>query len=233
MRLYLAVGVLLSGSWGVHPVSAQAADPNVLREVEAVRTAVASNTAALGQYTWTEHTEVRVKDDVKSSDDAACRYDLAGKVTRTPLDPAKKGKRATANSNNPRTRKKAEIEDYIERAISLTQDYVPLKPDQVQALLRRGTASVGQSADGRSQIRFENYFQTGDSLVFTYDPVSKAMIRASIKANMGSPKDPVTLEAVFDTLPDGVNHLASTTLNAEKKKVQVTTRNDTYQKVAN
>ena len=42
-----------------------------------------------------------------------------------------------------------------------------------------------------------------------------------------------TVGAVFETLADGVNHLASTTLNATRRKVQVRMRNDTYQKAAN
>ena len=43
----------------------------------------------------------------------------------------------------------------------------------------------------------------------------------------------MTLQAVFERLPDGVNHVSSATLNAEKKKVQVKTSNLTYEKTAN
>ena len=42
-----------------------------------------------------------------------------------------------------------------------------------------------------------------------------------------------TVGAVFETLADGVDDLASSTLNATTRKVQVRMRNDTYQKPAN
>ena len=237
MRLHLAVGVMVSVLWW-GPVSAQNVDPNVVREVGLVYTGVAGNNEALRQYTWTEHTEVLVKGEVKSSTALTCRYDGSGKLVKTPPadtneQDGKAKKDPSAMSNKPRVRKKADMQDYIERAISLIHVYVPLKPDQLQLLLQRGSASLGKAEGGKSEIRLVGYFQGGDSLVFTYDPVSKALLHASIKSTMGSPKDPVTLDAVFETLPDGVNHLASTILNAPNRKVQVKTRNDSYQKAAN
>lgn len=41
------------------------------------------------------------------------------------------------------------------------------------------------------------------------------------------------MEALFETLPDGVSHFSAATLNAPAKKVQVKTRNVMYQKLAN
>ena len=70
-------------------------------------------------------------------------------------------------------------------------------------------------------------------MVFTYDSVSKVLLRVNVVSSLGSPKDPVTLEAVFETLPDGVNHISSATLNASSRKVQVRARNVMYQKIAN
>ncbi len=67
----------------------------------------------------------------------------------------------------------------------------------------------------------------------SYDPESKRLIRVIIASNLGNPKDPVTLEAVYEALPDGVNHLASATLIAKKKNVQVKMQNVSYQKAAN
>ena len=78
----------------------------------------------------------------------------------------------------------------------------------------------------------KDYFQTGDSVVFTYDPKSKVLLQVNVFSDLANPKDPVTMEAVFETLPDGVNHLASTTLNAPAKKVQIKTRNMLYEKLA-
>jgi hypothetical protein len=232
MRMALVAGLLLCELSPLHRIRAQGVNPNLTREVTAVRVELARSNVALQQYIWTEHTEVLVKGKVKSSSAVTCRYSRSGELTKTPIDQGKEKQNPNAVSNRPMVRKKADMQDYIERAVSLIQKYVPPKPDQLQYLLENGHAFLGQSATGKSEIRFEQYFQDGDSLVFTYDPVSKALLRVSIASTLGSPKDPVAMEAVFETLPDGVNHLASTTLNAKARKVQVKTRNVMYQKVA-
>jgi len=232
MRLRYAAGALLCGLSSVHCLAAQGADPNLGREVAAVRDEVARSRAALRQYTWTEHTEVLVKGDVKSSSAVICRYDGSGQLTKTPVAEGKENT-STAVSNRPTVRKKAAMQDYIDRAVSRIHTYVPPKPDQMEYLLKNGHASLGQSASGKSEVRFTHYFEEGDSVIATYDSVSKVLLRITIASTLGSPKDPITMDAVFETLPDGVNHLSSATLKASAKKVQVNTRNVMYQKVAN
>ena len=229
MKMRLAAGLLLCGlSAGWIHAQGEAA---LVREVVNVKMEVDRNNAELRQYTWTEHTEVLVKGDVKQNRAALCRYDAAGKLVKTPVDtgdPKKKDKGAV--SNRVVVRKKADIQDYIERAITMIQNYVPPSPEQLQFLLTSGGASMGKSEGGKSEIRFTNYFQRGDSMVFTYDTESKLLLKAAITSTMGTPKDPVTLEALWEKLPDGVNHVASTDLKAPAKKVEVKTRNVLYQK---
>jgi hypothetical protein len=230
MRMRLVAGLLLCGlQW----TRAQGVDPNLMREAAAVRAQVARSRDALRDYTWTEHTEVSVKGEVKSSTAATCRYNRNGEITKTPIGGAEEQKKPNASAKRVVTRKKADMQDYIERAVSTIHDYVPPKPEQIDHLLQTGSASLGQSPDGKTVVRLTNYYQEGDSLVITYDPASKVVLRANIASTLGSPKDPVTLEAIFETLPDGVNHLSSTTLSAPSKKIQVKTRNVMYQKLAN
>jgi hypothetical protein len=233
MRTRLGAGFLLIGLAPLGKIQAQGIDPNLMREVAAVRAEMARSNAGLRQYTWTEHTEVLVKGDVKSSSAAICRYDNSGELTKTPIDTNAEKKSPSAVSKRPVVRKKADMEDYIERAVTRIQNYVPPKPEQIHYLLQNGYASLGQSAAGKSELRFSNYFERGDSLVFTYDSVSKTLLLARIASTLGSPKDPVTMEVTFETLPDGVNHVTSATLVAKKKNIQVRRRNVMYQKVAN
>jgi hypothetical protein len=227
----LVAGLLLCGLFSLERTLAQGVDPNLMREAAAVRAEVARSRDALRDYTWTEHTEVSVKGEVKSSTAATCRYNRNGDISKTPIGAAEEQKKANATAKRVVTRKKAEMQDYIERAVSTIQDYVPPKPEQIDHLLQTGSASLGQSADGKSEVRLSNYYQEGDSMVFTYDSASKVLLLAHIASTLGSPKDPVTLDAVFEKLPDGVNHLSSTTLSAPSKKIQVKTRNVMYQKV--
>ena len=233
MRIRLIAALLICGLAPLGRIRAQGVDPNVLREVTAVRTEVARSNLALRQYTWTEYTEVRVKGDLKSTDAMVCRYDPSGELSKTPVDPDQQKQKSKAVSRKPRSRKKSDMQDYIERAISRIHVYVPPKPQQIDALLRDGYATLGQSDNGKPELRFKNYFEQGDSLAFTYDPGTKVVLRAKISSTLGSPEDPVSLEAVFEPLPDGINHLASTTLTAKKRKVEVKTRNVMYQRLPN
>jgi hypothetical protein len=231
MRMRLVAGLLLSLS--LQTIAARAVDTNLMREVEAVRAEMARSNAALREYTWTEHTEVIVGGNLKSATATICRYDLSGELTKTPLG-TDNGKRAPSGvSKRPMVRKKADMQDYVERAVTRIHEYVPPKPEQIDFLLRNGDAAFAQSEAGKSELRFKNYFERGDALVFTYDPVTKRLLRASVISTLGSPKDPISLEVAFETLPDGVNHVTSATLNAKRRNVQVKTRNVSYQKVAN
>jgi hypothetical protein len=208
-------------------------DPNLMREAAAVRAEIARSAAALREYTWTEQIEVLVKGDVKSTNSYTCKYDGAGKLVRTPLGSSsdKEGKPARATSKRPKVRGKADMQDYIERAVSRIHNYVPPDPQQIDFLLEKGYASPGQTANGKSEIRLTHYFAQDDALVFRYDSTSKVLQSATITSSLGGPKDPVLLEAAFETLPDGTNHLSSATLTAKARKVLVKTSNRDYRKI--
>ena len=233
MRIRLAGLLLLFGLCSPYGIRAQGVDPNLLREVSAVRSELARNNADLRRYTWTALTEVSVKGDVKSSSSYKCQYKPTGELIRTLTDTGKEMEVANAVSKQRRERSKAEMQDYIERAIKRIYQYVPPDPEQINLLLMNGSASLGRTTGGASEVRFKEYFDTGDTVVFTYDSASKALLRASIASTLGSPKDPVTLEAVFEKLPEGVNHVSSATLNAPAKKVQVKVKNVSYEKLVN
>jgi hypothetical protein len=210
----------------------QGADANLMREAEAVRAEIARSAAGLRQYAWTEQTEVRVSGSLKSSNSLTCRYGASGELVKTPLETREQQDAGTATSKRPTVRGKADLRDYIDRAISRIHNYAPPKPELIDYVLNNGQVSLGQPADGKSEIRLTHYYENGDSFVFTYDSRSKLLLRATVVSSLGSAKDPVTLEAVFETLPDGVNHVSSAVLNAKKKSVQVRMLNLDYRKPA-
>lgn len=226
---FLFCGVLLLG-----PGSAQTSDPNLMREAGAIRAQVSRSRSGLRDYAWVERTEVMVKGKLQASDEFLCRYDGSGELTKAPTNSeTKTQENAIATSNRPRVRKKAEMQDYIGRAVTMINRYLPPDPDQITYLLEHGKATLSPAADGKAEIRFKDYFQDGDSMVFTYDVASKALLRATVASTLGGPKDPVAMNAVFETLPDGVTHLATATLDAKAKKVQIVTKNSNYQKPVN
>jgi hypothetical protein len=214
----------------MHALLAQGVDPRAAGEVSAIRAEIARSNLALRRYTWTEHTEVLVNGKSQSASDAACRYDATGQVVKAPISPKDDQDPANGLSKRPTVRKKADMQDYIQRAITLIGYYVPPSPEQLDLMLARGDASLEPSGAGKSQIRFKEYHQRGDSMTFTYDAASKALLLVTVLSTLGGPKDLVRMDAVFETLPDGVNHLASTTVSAKSRKMEIRTQNSSYRK---
>src|SRR3954466_8315373 len=165
MRLQSLAAILFCGFRTLCPVAAQGVDPTVVREVMAVRDDVARSKQALRQYTWTEHTEVRAKGDLKASNDFLCQYDDSGKLTRTAIGKGKEDEVASAISKRYRVRKKADMQDYIERAVGKINTYVPLDPERMRYLLQDGRASLRPPEAGKSTIRLKDYSQQGDYLI--------------------------------------------------------------------
>ena len=54
----------------------------------------------------------------------------------------------------------------------------------------------------------------------------------NVKTYMGETKDSLTLQVQMASLPDGTNYSQQTVLNATAKKLEVTTTNSNYQKLA-
>ena len=223
---------LLAALLLILPISAQTVDSKLSGEVAAVRAELARSQAELLNYIWKEQTDVRVGGKLKSSTAMRCGYGSNGKIIREPIGPeqAKPGSKQT--SNRPLVRSKGEMQDYIERSISRIREYAPPNPAVIDHLVNSGQASFGHSSGATSEVRMTNYFVRGDSVVFTYDSASKRLLRVAVSSNIG-PKDPITLEAVFDLLSGNVNHLASATLKAPSKRVQVDVKNLDYNKLVN
>ncbi len=83
------------------------------------------------------------------------------------------------------------------------------------------------------QLQFKNYAKPGDAVTFSFDTATKKLQTISVSTYLDDPKDDVvTLAVTFQSLPDGTNYVASTTLNAAAKQVVVKTTNTNYQKLA-
>ena len=153
-----------------------------------------------------------------------CGYDSNMKIVRTPLAP---------DPEKPKKREKGEMHDYIGRAISRIRDYAPPDPALIDHAVANGRASFGPMSGAMSEVMMTEYYQDGDSMVFTYETISKRLVRVAVSSNLSGRKDPVTLDAVFELLPDDVIHLAAATLKGPSKKVQVNVRNIDYKKLVN
>jgi hypothetical protein len=216
------------------PTFAQQAGANaeLQQKVAALKQSLAQNQQALRQYTWTETTETIFKGETKSTKQSQCQYGPDGKVQKTALGasaPPSEKKRGL--KGRVVEEKKDEMKDYMERVASLIKRYVPPDGSQMQESFQSGKAALQPSGGGVVTLVFRDYAKTGDTVSLAFDTASKKIQGYDVKTFLDAPEDMVTLKVVFDTLPDGTNHVAQSILDAAAKQIQIRNTNSGYNKL--
>ena len=74
------------------------------QKVAAIKESIAQNQASLRQYTWTAHTKISVKAEVKNEKDELCKYGPDGKVVKTLARKLRRSNQQTP-SRQPRSKR--------------------------------------------------------------------------------------------------------------------------------
>jgi hypothetical protein len=203
------------------------------QKVAAIKESIAQNQASLRQYTWTAHTEISVKGDLKNQKDEFCKYGPDGKVMKTPIGEPPPEKQMGRAKKRIVEKKVGEMKEYMERAAALIQHYVPPSPENLTAALKAGKADLSRNEAQGVQLQFKDYYKPGDSLTLEFDPATKKLTKVSVDSFLDEEKDKVTLDVRFQSLPDGTNYAADTLLRADAKQIAVKVKNLDYQKAGN
>jgi len=223
-RLMVA-GIALGAS-----VPTIAQDGGVQERLATVTQAMAENQQKLRQYQWTETTQLTLNGDPKPPSEQMCQYGPDGKVQKTPIGPPPQQPSGGRLKQRVVAKKKEEMQDYMGQVKGLLGMYVPPNPQKMQQARQAGKVSLNP-AGSIVNLVFADYAQPGDHMTLTFDTAAKKIASLSIQTYMDNPKDAVTLAVQMASLPDGVNYVQQTVLNATAKKLQVTTTNSNYQKV--
>ena len=81
-----------------------------------------------------------------------------------------------------------------------------------------------------ARLIFKDYAQPGDQLTLPFETAAKKVSSLDVNPYMDDPKNEVTLNVKFASLPDGDNYPQQTLLDASAKNLQVTT-NSGYQPI--
>jgi hypothetical protein len=211
---------------------AAGANPELQQKVAALKQSIAVNQQALHYYTWVETKQMIFKGETKSTTMSQCQYGPDGTVQKTALGapqppPAeKRGLRGKVVE-----KKKGEMKDYMESVGSLIKLYVPPKGSQLQTSLQSGKASIQPLGGGLVTLVFHDYAIPGDTVTLTFDTAGKKIRAYNVNTYLDSPSEVVTLKVVFESLPDGTNHVAQSVLDATAKQIQIRTTNSGYNKL--
>jgi hypothetical protein len=217
----------------VSPASPQGsgANPELQEKVAALKQSVARNQQALRQYAWTEKTEMILKGETKNTKFSQCRYSPDGTVQKTEIDSTPPPKQARGLKGRVIEKKKDEMKDYMERVASLIQRYVPPDGSQMQESFRAGKAAIQPTEGGIVTLVFGSYAKPGDTVKLIFDAASKKIRGYDVNTYLDAPDEVVTLNVVFENLPDGTNYVAQSVLDATAKQIQIRTTNSSYNRL--
>lgn len=207
-----------------------AQNSGVQERLATVTQAIAENQQKLRQYQWTETTQLTLNGDPKPPSEQMCQYGPDGKVQKTPIGSPPQQPSGGRLKQRVIAKKKEEMQDYMGQVKGLLGMYVPPNPQKMQQARQAGKVSLNPAGSVVNLV-FTDYAQPGDHMTLTFDTAAKKIASLSIQTYMDNPKDAVTLAVQMASLPDGVNYVQQTVLDATAKKLQVTTTNSNYQKV--
>jgi Rieske Fe-S protein len=223
----------------IAPAIAQTAAPaggQLQQRLAEIKQSTAANQQKLHKYQWTETTQATLKGEPKPPKQSLARYGPDGKVQKTPIGaPQPQQQQQSGRGGRLKQRviekKKEEFQEYGEQIKNLIALYLPPDSQKMQEAFRYDKASLSKDS-GTAEILFRDYALAGDRMTLSFDTASKKISSINVQTYMDDPKDTVTLDVHFATLPDGTNYVQGTTLNATAKQLQVTTTNSNYQPLA-
>jgi hypothetical protein len=230
----LLVAVLFVTSLGVAG-ALLAQDGGMQQKIAELKESMAKNKQAIAQYTWVETVTISLKGQEKKEQHYQVQMGPDGKPQKTSLDPPPAADQQQSGGRGGRVRqrvvekKKEEYEDYAENMKALAQQYVPPDKDLIQAAYAKGNISTNPGPGGMALV-IHNYIKPGDSMTLTISMEAKQLESIQIASYMDGPSDAMNLTVRFDKLPDGTNHVSSTTVEGVSKQLTVATQNSNYQK---
>ncbi len=220
--MVLGVTCIVTAAW-----AAQTPDISALRAKLAEN--MKANQAALRQYTWKQRTELAVKGETKSVKLAQCSYDTAGQLQKVSLDTPAQGGQETRRGLRGRIveKKKEEMTDYIQRMMTLVQQYFSASSGRVQEAMQRGDGSIAKGqAPGTAEAAFKNVVVNGDSMTMVFNTASHMPESLHITSMLDS--DPIQVTGTFGSLPGGPNYLSIMDAQSPQKQIAVKISNYDY-----
>ncbi len=196
------------------------------------------NSAALKQYTWKSRTEIKMKGESKNITMEQVRYDLDGKLQKTPIGGSPEQKATDSGDKRSRRRggrvkqkvienKKQEFAELLKGLGQLVASYAHLPPDKMEAFVQ--SATVGPGDGDTLAIQGVNLLQPGDTMSLWVDPASYMMRRVEI--HTAFEEKPVHFVTEFRDVTNGPTYSARAVLEYPDKEVELIVENYDYQKL--
>jgi len=207
-------------------------NPQMEEKLMAIKQNMAMNKQKLAQYTWQETETVSLKGEVKDTRIYQVQM-VNGQQQKTEVSDQKAqsgGGRDGRLKQHIVEKKKNEYQEYGQQIGELTKQYTTPDPDRLMQAKQQGNLSI-QPGNGTVSLVIKSFVKPNDQVTMTISEQTKAPVSIQVNSYLDDPKDVVTISAQFAQLPDGTNHVATSTVNGEQKHLTVNDQNSNYQKV--
>jgi hypothetical protein len=211
------------------PAIGQGGSPDLQQKLALVKQSVAENQQRLHQYQWVESTQMTLNGDAKPASQSMCQYAPDGSVQKVPMSPPPPPPSGGRLKQRIVANKTDEMQQYMGGVKQMLGMYVPPDPQKMQQAFAAGKAALSSGGPGIANIVFTDYAQPGDKMTLSFNTATKKITSLNVNTYMDNPKDVVTLAVTFSSLPNGINYVQQTVLNATAKKLIVTTTSVNYQ----
>jgi len=229
-RMALALTVAVSaGVCSIAPARAQ--NQQMADKLIAIKTAQDANKAKLAHYMWTETETISIKGNVKDTKTYQVQM-VNGQAQKTLVNDQKasSGGREGRAKERVVEKKTEEYEEYGQSISALAKQYTTPNPEALMQAKQAGNISI-QPGGGTVSLVIKNYVKQGDSMTMTISEQTHSPVGVQVNSYLNDPKDAVTISAQFAQLPDGTNHVATSTINGVSKQLTVSDQNSNYQKM--
>ena len=203
---------------------AQAPDPAAMASQYASN--AKSNAAAMRQYAWKMRVEMTIKGDPKPAQLYQMRFDLDGKLQKTPLTPRQEQEPQRGLRGRIKQRKIEDFKEWADNLGDLVKDYLAPSPAIMGNFY--GKASFSRAEDGSVQVTAGEFIQPGDKATFWLDAKTKAALRFAFETSLDG--DPVQGQVEFAKVEGGPQYAARVTVDAPGRSLTAVIENFSYEK---
>ncbi|MGA8876903.1 MAG: hypothetical protein WB555_15305 [Candidatus Korobacteraceae bacterium] len=196
----------------------------------AIKQNMAMNKQKLAQYTWTETETISIKGNVKDTKTYQVQM-VNGQPQKTLVDnqqASSGGGRQGRLKEHVIEKKTDEFQQYGQQIGALAKQYTTPDPDRLMQAKQQGNISL-QPGSGTVNLVIKSFVKPNDQVTLTISEQTKAPVAIQVNSYLNDPKDAVNINAQFAQLPDGTNHVATTTIDGVSKQLTVNEQNSNYQ----
>jgi lipopolysaccharide export LptBFGC system permease protein LptF len=228
MALALTVAIS-AGVLVITPAAAQ--NQQMEQKLMAIKQEQDSNKQKLAQYTWQETETISIKGNVKDTKVYQIQM-VNGQQQKTLLNDQKAGSsggRQGRAKEHVIEKKTEEYQEYGQQIGALAKQYTTPNPEALMQAKQAANISI-QPGGGALSLVIKNYLKPGDSMTMTINEQTHSPASVQVNSYLSDPKDAVTISAQFAQLPDGTNHVATTTIDGVSKHLGIDEQNSNYQR---